>query len=96
MHGVVVTTDPIEAVKWFRGAAEQGNPKAQNNLGHCLANGTGIARDDVDAARWMRRLPAAGQDLRADLERRLGRTEKERAKQRSEEIRRMIGAGEGR
>ena len=44
-----VTKDDVEAVKWFRKAAEQNNPTAQHNLGVCYADGTGVEKDEVEA-----------------------------------------------
>lgn len=53
--GEGVAKDPVEAVKWFRKAAEQGNSDAQNNLGVCYANGEGVAKDTAEAARLFRK-----------------------------------------
>ena len=43
-----------EAVRWYRAAAEQGNARAQYNLGAAYDNGKGIAQDRREAARWYR------------------------------------------
>jgi TPR repeat protein len=40
---IVVAQDYIEAVRWFRKAAEQGHMEAQYNLGLLYENGTGVA-----------------------------------------------------
>jgi TPR repeat protein len=48
--------DAIEAVKWYRKAAEQGDAPAQFNLGNSYANGEGVAKDAVEAAKWPSRL----------------------------------------
>ena len=53
----------VEAVKWFRKAAEQNNATAQHNLGTCYANGMGVAKDEAEALKWFRK--AAGQDVAA-------------------------------
>jgi len=53
--------DPVQAVAWYRRAAEAGLAEAQFNLAHCLATGNGAPRDDAKALRWM--LLAAEQDL---------------------------------
>ena len=50
-----VEKDEVEAVKWYRKAAEQNNAKAQNNLGVCYASGLGVAKDEAEAARWFRK-----------------------------------------
>ena len=54
-----VPKDGVEAVKWFRKAAEsyrkaaeQGDAKAQFNLGAIYANGEGIPEDYVEAYAW--------------------------------------------
>ena len=45
--------DQVEAVKWFRKAAEQNYALAQNNLGVCFYNGDGVAKDWVEAYKWL-------------------------------------------
>jgi hypothetical protein len=48
-----VAKDSIEALKWYRKAADQGYAKAQYNLGLCYANGDGVRRDEIEAyAYW--------------------------------------------
>jgi len=42
----------VEAVKWYRKAAEQNDAEAQFNLGNCYANGDGVAKDEVEAVNW--------------------------------------------
>jgi TPR repeat protein len=49
----------VEAVKWFRKAAEQNDARAQYNLSFCYATGTGVAKDHCEAYKW--RLLAARQ-----------------------------------
>ena len=56
-----VTKDAAEAVKWFRKAAEQGDAKAQYNLGLCYGHGDGIAKDPVEAYMWLSVAAAAGE-----------------------------------
>ena len=41
-----------EATEWYRKAAEQGVPEAQNNLGVMYKDGQGVDRDDAEAVRW--------------------------------------------
>ncbi len=41
--------NPVEAVKWFRRAAEQNLAAAQCNLGLCYERGDGVAKWDVEA-----------------------------------------------
>jgi S1-C subfamily serine protease len=49
-----VQKDPVEAVKWYRKAAEQGNPLAQLNLAVCLE------KDPTEAAKWYRKAAEQG------------------------------------
>jgi uncharacterized protein len=50
--GEGVRQDWVESTKWYRLAAEQGNPLGQSNLGVAYANGHGIPRDFVQAYKW--------------------------------------------
>jgi TPR repeat protein len=56
----------VEAVKWFRKAAEQNNATAQCNLGVCYAIGQGVTEDHAEALNWYRRA-AEQNDTRAQL-----------------------------
>ena len=42
----------VEAVKWFRRAAEQNLAAAQSNLGVCYERGDGVAKYEVEAYKW--------------------------------------------
>ena len=57
--GLGLPKDETEGVKWWRKAAEQGDPKAQYNLGVSYENGQGVPKDKAEAAKWHRK--AAGQ-----------------------------------
>src|SRR6058998_2998262 len=59
--GEGVAKDWVEAVKWFRKAAEQNHADAQKDLGACFYNGEGVAKDQVEAVKWFRK--AAEQNL---------------------------------
>jgi TPR repeat protein len=48
-----VAKDQVEAVKWFRKAAEQNFAPAQYNLNVCYYNGKGVAKDYVEAYEWL-------------------------------------------
>jgi len=65
-----VPQDDAEAVKWYRRAADQGDAKAQDNLGAMYATGRGVPRDDAEAVKWFRRAAIQGD---ADAENNLGR-----------------------
>jgi TPR repeat protein len=43
----------VEAVKWFRKAAEQNYADAQEDLGRCYLRGDGVAEDLVEAYKWL-------------------------------------------
>jgi TPR repeat protein len=50
--GEGVTQDYMEAAKWFRLSAEQGNGHGQLNLGVSYANGQGVTQDYLHALMW--------------------------------------------
>lgn len=56
-----IAANPIEAVRWFRLSAGQGNGFAAINLGMAYATGRGVPKDLDQAESWLRR--AAGQGL---------------------------------
>jgi hypothetical protein len=51
-RGQGIPQDYKSAVKWYTLAAEQGNAKAQGNLGLMYALGTGVLKDYVYAHMW--------------------------------------------
>jgi hypothetical protein len=55
-----VTKDSLEAVRWFRKAAEEGHDVAQLNLGAMYVNGEGVPQDSTEGARWYRRAAEQG------------------------------------
>jgi TPR repeat protein len=52
-------------VQWYRLAADQGYPEAENNLGAMYDAGLGVAEDDVIAVLWFRRA-ATHKNIRAE------------------------------
>jgi TPR repeat protein len=54
---------------WYRKAAEQGDVKAQYNIGQLYRHGCGVERDDGEASVWYRK--AADQDY-ADAQHNFG------------------------
>ena len=46
--------DYVEAARWFRLAADQGDAGAQFSLGFMYANGKGVPENDVEALKWYR------------------------------------------
>ena len=55
-----VVEDDLEAVLRYRKAAEQGDARAQFNLGLKYANGEGVPKDDREAVQWYRRAAEQG------------------------------------
>ena len=51
-NGEGVPENDVEAVKWYRKAAEQGDAGAQSNLGSMYAKGDGVAEDKLNAYVW--------------------------------------------
>src|SRR5262249_12523552 len=58
--GLGVHRDPAEAVRWYRMAAEQSNPAAQNALAILVATGRGVSRDPAAAIELFRRAATSG------------------------------------
>jgi TPR repeat protein len=56
-----VEQDDVEAVRWYRAAAEQGNAGAQFNLGAMHYNGKGMVVDYAAAAKWWKLAADQGQ-----------------------------------
>ena len=53
--GEGMATNEIEAVKWWRKAADQNHAIAQRALGSCYQEGKGIKKDIALALKWFRR-----------------------------------------
>ncbi len=53
--------DYVQAVPWYRMAAEQGNAGAQGNLGAMYANGNGVPQNYVQAHMWFNLAGAQGE-----------------------------------
>ena len=53
-NGKGVSKDMVEAVKWYRKAAEQGHAGAQCDLGWCYDNGQGVSKNPEEAVRLYR------------------------------------------
>ena len=49
---LIIHANPQRAVKWYRRAAEQQYPAAQNSLGYCLDIGEGIRKNLQEALFW--------------------------------------------
>jgi len=57
---VKVGGDSPGAVDWYKKAAEQGDARAQNNLGRCYATGDGVTADDKIAVQWLTKAAEQG------------------------------------
>jgi hypothetical protein len=68
-NGQGVPQDDVEAVRWYRLAADQGLADAQDYLGRSYLDGRGVPQDDAEAARWFR---AAATEGHAGAQFRLG------------------------
>jgi hypothetical protein len=58
--------DYVEAVRWYRKAADQGHAQAMGALGLMYQEGKGVPRDFVEGARWLRKAADLG-DAAAQL-----------------------------
>jgi TPR repeat protein len=67
--GKGVRQDPVEAVKWYRLAADQGSALAQYNLGEMYASGESVRQDSIEAIKWYR---LAAEQGHADAQSNLG------------------------
>ncbi len=58
--GEGVTKDEVEAVKWYRKAADQGLAIASYNLGNMYSGGRGVAKDEAESLMWWRKAADQG------------------------------------
>jgi TPR repeat protein len=59
-NGNGVEKDAVQAVHWYRKAAEQGGAYAQYNLGNKYRWGEGVEKDAVQAVYWYRKAAEQG------------------------------------
>ena len=59
-HASYTRGDYATAVSLYRLASDQGNAKAQNNLGVMYNNGQGVVQDYKEAVKWWRLAAAQG------------------------------------
>ena len=64
--GYGVPQNFIEAVKWYKKAAEQGNASAQNNLAFLYDKGYGVPQNFIHAHVWYNLAATRGSKLAAD------------------------------
>lgn len=60
MAGRGVAKDASTAAHWYRTAADQGDPAAQNELGFLYLTGVGVQADDTEAFKWFARAAGSG------------------------------------
>jgi TPR repeat protein len=53
----------VEALRWYRVAADQGHLESQNNVGMFYVSGMGVKKDVVEGARWLRKAADRGHDV---------------------------------
>ena len=61
-NGEGVPENDVEAVRWYRLAADQGYVEAQYNLGNMYANGEGVPENYIAAYMWFNLAAAQGDD----------------------------------
>ena len=59
-YGQCVQQDVSKAASWFQKAAEQGDARAQNNLGFMYEKGRGAPQDYTEAVKWYRKAAEQG------------------------------------
>jgi hypothetical protein len=62
LNGAGVPQDYVEAVRWYRLAADQEVAGAQFSLGFMYATGQGVPQDDVQAHMWYNLAASRGTD----------------------------------
>ena len=60
LYGLGIPQDTVEAVKWFRKAAEQGYAHAQYHLAWCYNKGEGVEQNIGEAVKWFRKAAEQG------------------------------------
>jgi TPR repeat protein len=57
-----VRLNPVNGIKYLKGAAEMGNSFAQWKLALCFKSGTGVNKDSLEADRWFAKAAEKGFD----------------------------------
>jgi len=60
MDGVGVLPNPLEAVNWWRRAADQGHDQAQFVLGHLYSKGKVVEKSEKETKKWWRKAASQG------------------------------------
>ena len=97
--GEGVAKDEVEAVKWFRKAADQGYALAQWFLGEYYAEGKGVAKDEVEAYALYNiaaiSVPMAA-EARGALEKQMSPDQRAAGQRRTKELQKEIAAAQAR
>ncbi len=64
--------DPVQGVKWYRKAAEQGVAQAQYNLGYAYGVGMGVEENPVESMKWFRKAAEQGHEKAKEIVREFG------------------------
>jgi len=62
-HGIGIPQNEVEAVRWYRVAAEAGDSRGMSNLGAMLNGGRGVERDQQAAVALFQRSAEAGDEF---------------------------------
>ena len=88
--------DQVQAVSWYRKAAEQRYALAQTSLGVCYAKGEGVAKDEIEAYAYYNLVGwsdyGEAEKKLAILEKKLSRDEIASGKMRTKELQKEIEA----
>jgi TPR repeat protein len=57
----------VQALKWYRKAAEQGHAEALFNLGGRYYNGEGVTKDEIEAYAYWNLIRTTDEDARRNL-----------------------------
>jgi hypothetical protein len=90
-----VAKDPVEAVKWYRRAADQGDADAQFNMGASYETGEGVAMDMTEAYAFFNLAGVTNELARKKrdiLEKKLSSDAVLRGQQRAKELQKEIEA----
>jgi TPR repeat protein len=60
-QGFGVAKDDVEAARWYRAAADKGDPGAMFALSQMYRDGCGVPKDQVESERWWSRSQEAMQ-----------------------------------
>ena len=82
LDGRGVKQDYAQAAQWYRKAADQGNARAQYNLGTLYEAGNGVEKDVDKAVEWFRKAAKQGEPGRGEA----NRADRKDAESRSEVV----------